>query len=141
MIVYKNGCVASVLVGSIKPAKEDHKYSNGWKNEEEILDAFIAGDHDLIAYRSETADGEQWNKMHYSGDVSDQEKMGGKGNTVINARLNGKITDVTIVPADCVLRLGAYILKSNQTSTSLGFKRSDPSFRDSLRLLDVVFEK
>lgn len=141
MIVYKNGCAASVLIGNIKPAKEDHKYSNGWKGEEEILDAFVVGDHDLIAYRSETADGEQWNKMHYSGDVSDQEKMGGKGNTVVNARLKGKITDVTIVPSDCVSRLGAYILKSNQTSTSLGFKRSDPSFRDSLRLLDAVFEK
>lgn len=140
MIVYKNGCVASVLIGNVLPNKEDHIYANGWKGDEEILDAFVAGDHDLIAYRSETADGEQWNKMHYSGDVSDQDKMGGKGNKVVNDRFNAKITNVTIVPTDYISRLDAYRLPASQTSSSLGFKRSDPSFQDSLRLLDAIFE-
>lgn len=140
MIVYKNGCVASVLIGNIKPAKEDYIYSNGWKSDTEILDAFVANEHESIAYRSETTDGEQWNKLHYSCDISDQEKMGGKGNKVVNDLLGATITNVALVPTDFLSRLDSYRVKANQTSSSLGFKRSDPSFRDSLHLIDAIFE-
>jgi len=140
IMVYKNGCVDAILLNDLKPKKYNHKYMNGWQPSVEILTTFVANNHEALAFRSHTADGEQWNKIHYATAVTAHPKMGNKGNKVVNELLNATIDDAAIVPKEVEDRLGSYRLADNQTSQCLGFKRSDPSFRDSLHLLDAIFE-
>lgn len=66
---------------------------------------------------------ESRNEKKYSALYSDQDKMGGNGNAVAKG---ATITDVAIVPTDYLSRLDSFRDKASQTSSSLGFKRSDP---------------
>lgn len=140
IMVYKNGCVDSVMLSKLRPNKCDHKYANGWLPSEGLLTAFVVNNHEAIAFRSHTKDGEQWNKIHYATAVTAHPRMGNKGNKVVNDLKNATIDSAVIVPKEFEDRLSSYRLADNQTSQYLGFKRSDPSFRDSLHLLDAIFE-
>lgn len=140
IMVYKNGCVDAVMLGDLRPTNKDHKYANGWLPSEGLLTAFVVNNHEAIAFRSHTQDGEQWNKIHYATAVTAHPKMGNKGNKVVNELKNATIDNAAIVPKELEDRLSSYRLADSQTSQYLGFKRSDPSFRDSLHLLDAIFE-
>lgn len=140
IMVYKNGCVDAIMLSDLRPNKYDHKYANGWLPSEGLLTAFVVNNHEAIAFRSYTQDGEQWNKIHYATAVTAHPKMGNKGNKVVNELKNATIDSAVIVPKEFEDRLSGYRLADNQTSQYLGFKRSDPSFRDSLHLLDAIFE-
>lgn len=130
----------AIMLNDLRPNKYDHKYANGWLPSEGLLTAFVANNHEAIAFRSHTQDGEQWNKIHYATAVTAHPKMGNKGNKVVNELKNAAIDNAVIVPKEFEDRLSSYRLADNQTSQYLGFKRSDPSFRDSLPLLDAIFE-
>lgn len=140
IMVYKNGCVDAVMLNDLRPNQYDHKYANGWLPSEGLLTAFVVNNHEAIAFRSHTKDGEQWNKIHYATAVTAHPRMGNKGNKVVNDLKNATIDSAVIVPKEFEDRLSSYRLADNQTSQYLGFKRSDPSFRDSLPLLDAIFE-
>ena len=140
IMVYKNGCVDAVMLGDLRPKQYDHKYANGWLPSEGLLTAFVVNNHEALAFRSHTQDGEQWNKIHYSTAIRNHQRMGNQGNVVVNERFSATIDSVAIVPKELEDRLSSYCLTDNQTSQYLGFKRSDPSFRDSLHLLDAIFE-
>lgn len=130
----------AIMLNDLRPNKYDHKYANGWLPSEGLLTAFVANNHEAIAFRSHTQDGEQWNKIHYATAVTAHPKMGNKGNKVVNELKNAAIDNAVIVPKEFEDRLSSYRLADSQTSQSIGFKRSDPSFRDSLPLLDAIFE-
>lgn len=140
IMVYKNGCVDAVMLGDLRPKQYDRKYANGWLPSEGLLTAFVVNNHEAIAFRSHTQDGEQWNKIHYATAVTAHPRMGNKGNKVVNELKNATIDGAAVVPKVLEDRLSSYHLADNQTSQYLGFKRSDPSFRDSLHLLDAIFE-
>ena len=140
IMVYKNGCVDAIMLNDLRPKQYDHKYANGWLPSEGLLTAFVANNHEAIAFRSHTKDGEQWNKIHYATAVTAHPKMGNKGNKVVNELKNATIDSAVIVPKEFEDRLSSYRLADSQTSQYLGFKRSDPSFRDSLHLLDAIFD-
>lgn len=140
IMVYKNGCVDAIMLNDLRPNKYDHKYANGWLPSEGLLTAFVANNHEAIAFRSHTQDGEQWNKIHYATAVTAHPKMGNKGNKVVNELKNAAIDNAVIVPKEFEDRLSSYRLADSQTSQYIGFKRSDPSFRDSLHLLDAIFD-
>lgn len=140
IMVYKNGCVDAIMLSDLRPKKYDHKYANGWLPSEGLLTAFVVNNHEALAFRCHTQDGEQWNKIHYATAVTAHPKMGNKGNKVVNELKNATIDSAVIVPKELEDRLSSYRLADNQTSQYLGFKRSDPSFRDSLHLLDAIFE-
>lgn len=139
IMVYKNGCVDAVMLGDLRPKQYDRKYANGWLPSVGLLTAFVVNNHEAIAFRCHTQDGEQWNKIHYATAISKHQKMGNQGNVIVNERFCATIDSAVIVPKELEDRLSSYRLADNQTSQYLGFKRSDPSFRDSLHLLDAIF--
>ena len=140
MVAYKNGHVASTLIKNVLSKNENQLYSNGWFNESEIVNAFVVNIHEPIAFRSQTDDGEHWYKIHFAGDISPQENLGAKGNKVVNDRLGGTITGAAIVPNEYRTHLDSYKVPKAKTSSFLGFKSSDDSFRNSIPLLDAIFE-
>ena len=140
IMVYKNGCVDAVMLNDLRPKQYDHKYANGWLPSEGLLTAFVANNHEAIAFRSHTQDGEQWNKIHYATAIRKHKRMGNQGNVIVNERFDATIDSVVIVPKEFEDRLSSYRLADSQTSQYLGFKRSDLSFRDSLHLLDAIFD-
>lgn len=139
VIAYKDGCVDTVALGKVKPNKEDNIYTTkGWHDEIGVVAAFIADERELLAVRCNDTNGEECTKFHKLTDISVHPRMGSKGNTIIND--NATITAVALVPKALEDRLGSYLVKKTQKSNFNGFKRSDPSFRDSLHLLDAIFE-
>lgn len=139
VIAYKDGCVDTVALGDVKPKTEDKIYTTkGWHDEIGIVAAFVADERELLAVRCTDVNGEECTKFHKLTDISVHPGMGRNGNTIINA--DATITAAALVPKVLEDRLGSYLVKKTQKSNFNGFKRSDPSFRDSLHLLDAIFE-
>lgn len=139
VIAYKDGCVATIALGDVRPNTEDRIYTTrGWHDEIGIVAAFVADERELLAVRCTDANGEECTKFHKVTDISVHPGMGRNGNTIINA--DATITAAALVPKVLEDRLGSYLVKKTQKSNFNGFKRSDPSFRDSLHLLDAIFE-
>ena len=139
VIAYKDGCVDTVALGDVKPKTEDKIYTTkGWHDEIGVVAAFIADERELLAVRCNDTNGEECTKFHKLTDISVHPGMGRNGNTIINA--DATITAVALVPKVLEDRLGSYLVKKTQKSNFNGYKRSDPSFRDSLPLLDAIFE-
>ena len=138
VIAYKDGCIDTVAIGNVKPNTEDKIYTTkGWHDEIGVIAAFVADERELLAVRC-NANGEECTKFHKLTDISVHPGMGRNGNTIINS--DATITAAALVPKVLEDRLGSYLVKKTQKSNFNGFKRSDPSFRDSLPLLDAIFE-
>lgn len=139
VIAYKDGCVDTVALDNVKPKTEDKIYTTkGWHDEIGIVAAFVADERELLAVRCHNVNGEECTKFHKLTDISVHPGMGRNGNTIINA--DATISAAALVPKVLEDRLGSYLVKKTQKSNFNGFKRSDPSFRDSLHLLDAIFE-
>lgn len=139
VIAYKDGCVDTVALGDVKPKTEDKIYTTkGWHDEIGIVAAFVADERELLAVRCTDVNGEECTKFHKLTDITAHPGMGRNGNTIINT--DATITAAALVPKVLEDRLGSYLVKKTQKSTFNGFKRSNPSFRDSLHLLDAIFE-
>lgn len=140
LMCYANGRVDSVKISDVVPNTEDRLYSNGWRPEDNLILTVAAASDELIAFRSEGSDGEEYNKFHRAKDFSQHTRLGNQGNVVVNDRLGGTLRSVTRVPFSCAHQLGGYITQRNP-SQFLGYPRSDENRRDSLPLLDSVFAK
>lgn len=139
VIAYKDGCVDTVALGDVKPKTEDKIYTTkGWHDEIGVIAAFVADERELLAVRCTDVNGEECTKFHKLTDITAHPGMGRNGNTIINN--DATITAAALVPKVLEDRLGSYLVKKSQKTNFNGFKRSDPSFRDSLHLLDAIFE-
>lgn len=141
VIVYKNGYASCVALGKVKPCREDYLYSNGWQVNEEILDAFIANQHECIAFRSIDELDRPWNKVHRTLALGTQASIGAKGNIVINPSFNAQLVHVRIVPRELEFMLQAFECSKEIRTKTLGVKSGDWSYANTEPILDRLFSE
>lgn len=141
MLCYKNGYMASVKLKDVKPKEADKIYANGWHSEMELVKAFVATPHDLIAFRlKETKHGYELNKCHYADDFGIQQKMGGQGNAIFSPQAGVELVDVEYIPSKYSHLFASWIVSKSKRTIISGYERCD-SPAEALPLFDGLFEK
>lgn len=134
IMAYENGKINVVSpYDQIKPVgkhgsklrKKGHRYSNGWNRDSVILNMFCAEEKDLLVIRSQKADGSNWIKIHYVGAISLHTSLQLAGNILVNPKFDARMLSVDRLPLDYYPLISALVLKDNQTSGYLGYKRTD----------------
>lgn len=151
VIAYDNGRVNIVSVenlirpkrknGGRKMRPENKRYQTGWHYEAGLLHVFVSKPNDLLVFYSSTSDGNSWVKIHNITDISDHD-INAMGNILINERFDdAEITQCLRLPYEYYPYISALVLKSHQTSGSLGYTVNNLDMKKSIKLLERVLGK
>jgi hypothetical protein len=117
------------------------RYKTGWFTDATLTHVFVASPYDLLAFKATTKDGTEWFKMHRVADISVHD-INAKGNVLINERLDdAEINFCEFVPQEYYHLVSGLVLKSSQTSSSLGYRVNDKDLKKTIQALFKILEK
>ena len=150
IMAYENGKINVVSpYDHIKPLgtngrklrNKGHRYSNGWNRDSDILTMFCAAEKDLLVIRSQKADGSIWIKIHYVEAISLHTSLQLAGNILVNPKFDAQMLSVNRLPLDYYPLVSALVLKDHQTSSYLGYKRTDKTLSKVFLALEQLLEE
>lgn len=150
IMAYKNGCVNVVIPNDqINPKgkngrklrKKDHRYSNGWNTASEIMAMFCADSKDLLVIKSQKTDGTEWVKIHNVSAITVHGTLHLAGNVLINPKLEATLLSIQQLPFHNFHFISSLVLKDNQTSGFLGFRKKDKSLDKVYHVLDQLIQQ
>ncbi|WP_163309844.1 helix-turn-helix domain-containing protein [Dysgonomonas sp. 521] len=144
---YDNGCVNVVSpYDIIRPKgkngrydrKKGEQYQNGWNTNAKILTMFCATENDLIAIYSKQKDGTDWVKIHNTNAISLHGSLHLSGNIIVNPAFDAYPVFIKRIHPKYHHFISSLILKNNQTSQYLGFRKNETTFIKTIALLDKL---
>jgi hypothetical protein len=147
IMAYKNGCVNVVIpYDQIKPKgkngrklrNKNHRYSNGWNTNSEIVSMFCVDRKDLLVFESQKTDGTEWVKIHNANAISVHGTLHLAGNVLVNPNLEAKLMAIHALPLQTFHFVSSLVLKDHQTSGYLGYRRKDKSLDKVYMTLDKL---
>lgn len=115
-------------------------FKTGWIAEEQLLDVFVAKADDLLYFHATTASGHNYVKLHKISDISVHD-INAQGNILINEKIDdAEINQCVRIPLSYYSFISSLVLKSNQTSSSIGFKENDKNLLKTIKLAQKLVE-
>ena len=138
LMCYDNGCINTVIPSKLRRKKDRGKlYSNGWNTDAVILNIFVTPPYNLVAAFSHDNEGVNRVKVHSVTDFNPVESIRGKGAMIVNPAL-GNVLKYKQVEIENIVALPNLILEKRFTSQSLGFRVTDPTYRNEIEFLEKL---